>query len=119
MADDERPWHRDPVANYDALGRKQPKTLGGAMETMRAFPSLALHFDKRVPADFFELDRDGGPVAVVVKCPCKADPPPRIPVNSLVHCEGKGCGRWFWFTGKEIRVARDPSEAETPTPVVH
>lgn len=113
MADAYRPWHRDPLAEYDGLGRKQPKKLGGALETIRAFPGLISAFDKKVPSQHYVRDVDGVATAAVVTCPCKVVPPPRVPRNTFVRCEGPDCRRWFWFTGKEIRVAREPEDEQS------
>lgn len=109
MGDAHRPWHRDPLASYDRLGRKQPKQLGGALESIRAFPGLIAVFDKKVPPRHYVRDGDGHATAAVVTCPCKVSPPPRVPRNVFVRCKGSDCGRWFWFTGSEIRVATEPA----------
>lgn len=122
MAGDERPWHRDPVAEYDGLGRKQPRVPGGAIQTFRSYPWILRHFNRVVPPEFFTLGEDDGVPIAVVACHCKVQPSPHVPFNTFVRCEGEDCRRWFWFTGKEIKVAREPEgyvhEADPWTAVV-
>lgn len=101
---DERPFHRDPLATYDALGRKQPKRAGGVIELLRGMPWLMGRFSREVPPEFYVMDGD----SVVVACPCKTEQPPSVPFNVATRCEGEGCGRWFFFDGDRVRVAREP-----------
>lgn len=109
----EPPAAFDPLATYDALYRKQPKKFG-AIEGFRALPWLIRYFTKKVPDDFWMLDRD----CAVVACLCKTETPPVVPFNQLVECTGEGCGRWFFFDGVRVLVARNAegSDAVAPEP---
>lgn len=97
------PFHRDPLATYDALGRKQPKRVG-LIEVLRALPWMMGVFERRVPPEFYALEGD----VAVVACQCKTEQPPRVPFNVVTRCDGEGCGRWFFFDGDVVRVAREP-----------
>lgn len=99
----------DPLATYDALGRKQPKRLGFIEWALRPMPWLMRHFDKTVPSEFFAMDGDDA----IIACPCGVDPPPRVPFNMPVRCEGEGCGRWFFFDRQTVRVATERAELQT------
>lgn len=100
---------RDPLATYDALGRKQPKRVGGFHEFLRGHPWMLRNFPKTVPGEMFMLDGD----MVVVACPCGIDPAPRVPFNRVTRCEGVDCRRWFWWNGMSVLVARPKPESET------
>lgn len=99
---------RDPLATYDALGRKQPKRLG-FQEFLRGHPWMLKNFPKTVPGEMFILDGN----EVVIACPCKVDPAPRVPFNRVTLCTGQDCGRWFWWNGMSVLVARPETESET------
>lgn len=96
------PIHPDPLARYDALGRKQLKRMGFT-EYLRAMPWLLGYFTKDVPGEMFMLDGEDA----VVSCPCGVEPAPRVPFNQVVRCEGERCRRWFFFDGRRVRVARE------------
>ncbi len=97
----------DSLATYDALGRKQPKRLG-FVEHARRMPWLMRYFTKQVPGEFFIRVGD----TAVIACPCKASDP-RVPINIVTRCDGDGCGRWFLFDGRNVRVAREPQVEDT------
>lgn len=107
------PIYRDPLAAYDALGRKQLKRQG-FVEHLRAFPCLLAPFTARVPDEMYMLDGS----EVVVACPCGVDPPPRVPFNRVTRCEGEDCGRWFFWDLKRVRVATEPEYAAKRRTVV-
>ncbi len=111
---EKRPLHRDPLATYDSLGRKEPRRAGGLIELMRGMPWLMGAFDKEVPSEFFQVDGD----SAVVACPCKTEDPPVVPFNVATRCDGDGCGRWFFFDSNRVRVAREPAETDLQTSVV-
>lgn len=96
----EPPAVRDPAADYDALGRKQPQRLG-VMAFARGVPGFIGRFDRRVPAQFVAQSTAEH---VEIACPCGATP--RIARLSLAAC---ACGRVFADCGREIRVAVAPA----------
>ncbi len=98
---------RDPLATYDALGRKAPKTLG-LIELMRGLPWLLGAFDKEVPQEFVVVEVG----VATVSCPCQPEVLPRVPFNIPVYCQGEGCRRWFFFDGIRVRVAREPGQPD-------
>ncbi len=110
-AEARKPLHRDPLATYDALGRKQPKGLG-LIELLRGVPGLLGVFDKVVPPEFYAREND----AAIVTCSCGVPEKLTVPFNRPVHCEGVGCHRWFFYDTIRVRVAREP---DPPTEVVH
>lgn len=103
----ERPVHRDPLAEYDHLNRKQLKRIG-FVEVLRTLPWLLRGFQAEVPGEFFAVD---GNVATIA-CPCKADPPPAAPFNVVTRCEGEDCRRWFFYDGSRVLVARGPVDED-------
>lgn len=115
----ELPANPDPLARFDALGRKVPKGapdpgIFGAFETFRAVPWLWEHFDKEVPEAFWALDVDSdGSEVLLVSCPCGQDPVPRLRLNELTQCPGESCGRTFAWLGNVVRVAGSPKPADS------
>ena len=95
----EDPVHFDPAASYDALGRKQPQRLG-FMVMARAIPGFAAQFAGRVPDNMYAQMEDD---VVEVLCVCKPERPPRCHLMLPTPCV---CGRWFVYTGGDVRVAR-------------
>lgn len=108
---DRRPFHRDPLATYDALGRKQPKQVG-FMEVLRGAPWLLGAFDREVPSEHWSKASgvERGEAMASVDCPCGSNPV--VAFNVPMLCKG-GCRRWFFFDGARIRVAREPEPARS------
>lgn len=63
-------------------------------------------FQAEVPGEWFALDGD----VAVIACPCKVDPPPAARFNVVTRCAGEGCGRWFFFNGSRVLVAKEPDD---------
>lgn len=97
---------RDPYAEYDLLGRKQPHKMR-ISNFVRAIPHLASYFTGQVPAtsvtqpEAFESRQAG---VAVVQCPCGAST--EVPHDSAVNCSGE-CSRMFWNFAGRVRVAYD------------
>lgn len=96
------PVERDPLREYDALGRNQPRRFGFMELVVRPAPWILSRFTGRVPDDFIAQIADG---IVAVPCPCKAVT--EIPYNHCKPCDGE-CGRWFWSISGSVRVAGGP-----------
>ncbi len=114
MLSERRPLRPDPLVTYDALGRKQPKRVG-LIEVLRMVPGVLKVFDKEVPPDRFSYMVADRGASVLVASHCKVEEPLRVPFNTAVFCEGEGCRRWFFYDGRNVRVAREP---DPPTVVV-
>lgn len=89
----------DHLARYDALGRKEPKKLG-YLEIVRGLPWLAAAYTGNVPATRFVIE-DG---RAIVRCRCEEIT--HVSWNRAEPCAGE-CGRWFWYIGAGVRVARE------------
>lgn len=100
--DREPPVRLDPLARYDAQGRKQPKRVfAGAMETVRALPWLLGKFELHVPEE--EWTAQAGQAFV----DCKCGEAVYVSDNGIERCQGE-CGRWFMYLNGRLRVAREP-----------
>lgn len=105
----EGPVERDPLRQYDALGRNQPRSFGFMEMVVRPCPWILQRFTKKVPPEFIAQVEDG---VVQVPCTCKAVTD--IQHNWCVPCVGN-CGRWFWYYNGEVRVAyEEPSAGPAP-----
>lgn len=89
------PLEWDPVATYDALGRKAPHRLG-FLQYARAMPSIAAHFTARVPAKMVTF-----PGYNVAEFRCACGELVRAEHNRLQTC---ACDRMFVFIGGRVRV---------------
>lgn len=97
------PAFTDAAATYDALGRKQPHRMG-FVQLARAIPGFTNQFAGRVPAEFIAtVDSD----TVEIACPCGRTP--RVTLWGLTECD---CGRFFTYTGRDVRVARPDREPD-------
>lgn len=92
---------RNRAIYVDLLGRPQPHRLN-AISFTEAIPGWLARYDKRVPDEFFSLDRDDDEQVAVIACPCGDTP--RVPVGGVRGCDG--CDRSFVFTGRDVLVAR-------------
>lgn len=102
------PALRDPLAPYDALGRKLLWHPPVWRLFEQAVPGFLAQFDRQVPHAFVTQVDDG---VYAVACPCSAEP--RIPAGEIVECR---CERSFLATGAAVLVANSPA-GEPPAPV--
>lgn len=95
----------DPLATYDALGRKAPKRLFGFLEVCRAVPGFLGQFPGRVPGDRWIPDADGS--RAIFDCVCGEVVEANF--NQIEDCPG-ACGRTFAYVGREVCVRREPED---------
>lgn len=79
------------------------------MDTLvRAAPVLAEILHTEVPAEFWTVT---GERTAMISCPCGAEPV--VGYGELVACDGADCGRYYLYTGPQMRVGKvDPGAAE-------
>lgn len=106
----EMPVNPDPLATFDALGRKQPKRLG-FMEVVRGLPWAMRERTGEVPGEMIARVGDD---EVEIPCVCKATT--IATHNRLVECEG-ACGRSFWSIAGKVYVfgGHRPDDVAAPS----
>lgn len=112
----EDPIVRDPLADYDRIGRKQPHNIFTPMHIARMYPAFLRPYTKKVPVERVERRIEEGKRLAVFVCVCEHGH--ETEANSVTRCD---CGRWFFDNGRDVLVAREPEAAEAEegeTPVV-
>lgn len=97
----ELPVNPDPLATYDALGRKVPKRLG-FLEVARGLPWIVGEFDKVVPPRFVTHHENS--TSVTVACVCGTAV--LCAFNRVTECPS--CSRDFVNFDATVRVAGTP-----------
>lgn len=80
--------------------RTEPRRLD-FLTMAQAVPGLAEQFSRRVPPEFWNLDRR----VAVIACPCGEEPAAEFAVPAT--CE---CGRAYLYDGECVRVAFSPAK---------
>lgn len=93
------PVARDPLADYDRLGRKQPTRMS-FLHLVRAIPGLPGRLGRVPAAAIVEQGNDGIGEYSLVQCPCSAHP---IVRPSIAKCDG--CERYYVSYGVVVMVA--------------
>lgn len=80
----------------------------GAITLLKSIPGFADLWQKEVPEEYLETIMDrAGEEWHLINCPCNERP--LVQSGGLTEC---GCARWFFSTGKSVRVHRFPVSCE-------
>lgn len=86
----------------DLLGRRQPRRVVAA-RFFEVVPALMGQF-AAIPPEFWTQDVGGdGYTEAVIACPCREEP--RVEVGCTEQC---GCGRFYWYDGRQVSVGNSP-----------
>jgi hypothetical protein len=101
------PFVRGGWPPRDRHDRKLPWKLN-TITMFRAVPILIRAFNVTVPEEFWSVDEDedGEPLAVIA---CQCGEEPKLRVAKTAECQ---CGRFFLFTGQEVRCFRPENDAQ-------